>query len=130
MTTTIRAGISGPSTGRARGHVGAPGEAGGAGVKARHGQAALVIGSERPAMSISFDKAGAVDFFVVFFADLFPGDPGFDDLPEQLVCFQCLLEEGDAQLARGLDLARLHGQVDYDPGEEEWLLPEDAEGEA
>ena len=33
-----------------------------------------------------------------------------------MVCLHCLLEQGDAQLGRGLDMARLHGRhVDYDP---------------
>ena len=77
-------------------------------------------------MSISFDKAGAVDLFIVYFADLFPGDEGFDDLPEEIVCLHCFLQDCDEQLGRGLDLARLHGQVDYDPHDDEWFVPDDA----
>lgn len=96
-------------------------------MKARHGQVAAVVGSERPAMSVSFDKAGEVDFFVIFFADLLPGDEGFDDLPEELVCLHCLVEDhGDEQLGRGLDMARLYGHVDYDPDDDEWFIPDDA----
>jgi hypothetical protein len=40
--------------------------------------------------------------------------PGFDDLPEQLVCLHCLMEEGDEQLTEGLDLARRLGRADWD----------------
>ena len=44
-----------------------------------------------------------------------------------MVCLHCLLEQGDAQLGRGLDMARLHGRhVDYDPDEDEWFIPDDA----
>jgi hypothetical protein len=50
-------------------------------------------------------QAGGVDFFIIFFSDLYPGDPGFDDLPEEMVCLHCLIDEGDEQLAEGLDLA-------------------------
>lgn len=64
--------------------------------------------------------------YIVFMADLFPGDPGFDDLPHEAVCLHCLLEDGDEQLGRGLDMARLHGQVDYDPDVDEWFIPDDS----
>ncbi len=41
----------------------------------------------------------------------------------ELVCLHCLGNEGDVQLDRGLDLAKVHGQVDYDPEDEEWFVP-------
>jgi len=34
------------------------------------------------------------------------------------------LAAGDEQLARGLELARAHGQVDFDPESGEWFFPE------
>jgi hypothetical protein len=95
-------------------------------MKARHGQTVLVIGSERPAMSVSYDKAGTVDFFIVYFADLFPGDPGFDDMPQELLCLHCFLEDGDEQLGEGLDMARRLGRADWDDETGEWFHPDDA----
>ncbi len=44
------------------------------------------------------------------------------------MCLRCLIEQGDDQLGRGLDLAREYGQVDYDPDEGEWFVPDDAVG--
>jgi len=78
-------------------------------------------------MSISWERPTSPQFsgFVVFFADLLPDDPGFDDLPHELVCLNCLVEDGDEQLGVGLDLARVHGQVDFDPDTGEWFVPED-----
>jgi hypothetical protein len=35
----------------------------------------------------------------------------------------CLVEEGDEMLGSGLDLAREHGQVDWDFELEEWFIP-------
>jgi hypothetical protein len=96
----------------------------------RHGQAAVVVGSKRPAMSISWtprSEPGGVDFFIIFFADLLPDDPGFDDLPSELVCLHCLIEDGDAELAEGLELAQRHGQVDWDAEAGEWFVPKDAQ---
>jgi hypothetical protein len=76
-------------------------------------------------MSISFDKAGKVDFYIVYFADLLPGDPGFEDLPQELACLHCLLEESDEQLAAGLDMARRLGRADWDDEAAEWFNQED-----
>ena len=39
-------------------------------------------------------------------------DDDDDDTPASTVCLECLLENTGEQLARGLDLARAHGQVD------------------
>ena len=92
------------------------------------GVVALTVGEQPPAMSISWAPPSApVDSgYIIFFADLFPGDPGFDDLPRQPVCLACLVEGGDEQLGRGLDLARELGHVDWDPDAGEWFVPLDA----
>ena len=81
-------------------------------------------------MSISWaPPAGPGDSgFIVFFSDLLPDEPGFEELPAQPVCLHCLLEDADAQLGRGLDLARQLGQVDWDADGEEWFVPDDAVG--
>jgi hypothetical protein len=49
----------------------------------------------------------------VFFSEF---DPDVDDdpTPSHLVYLDCLISDGDEQLGRGLDLAREHGQVDWD----------------
>lgn len=98
-------------------------------MSAAHGdRLAIVVGEEPPAMSVSFaEPAGAFSGYIVIFADLFPGDPGFDELPSEPVCLHCLIQDGDEQLARGLDLAREHGQVDFDPDSGEWFVPEERE---
>jgi hypothetical protein len=44
----------------------------------------------------------------------------------QPVCPGCLIDEADEQLARGLDLARVHGQVDWDAVAGEWFVHDDA----
>jgi hypothetical protein len=94
-----------------------------------HGPLVLTVGERPPAMSISWAPPVApVDSgYLVFFADLLPDDPGFDELPTQTVCLHCLIADGDEQLGRGLDLAREHGQVDWDPDAEEWFVPDDAD---
>ena len=43
------------------------------------------------------------------------------------MCLHCLTEDGDEQLGLGLDLARQHGQVDWNPNEGEWFVPEGVE---
>lgn len=53
--------------------------------------------------------------------------PGFDELPAVSVCLGCLIDDGDAQLARGLELARRMGQVDWDTAIGEWFVPPDAQ---
>jgi len=58
---------------------------------------------------------------VVILSELDPDDDD-DSTPTQTVRLHCLLEDGDEQLARGLDLARVHGQVDIDPDAGEWLV--------
>ena len=68
-------------------------------MKPRHGQVAAVVGSVRPAMSISRDKAGAADFFVIFFADRLPGDDGFDELRRSLSAFSACLMRATSRSA-------------------------------
>jgi hypothetical protein len=66
---------------------------------------------------------------IVFFADPLPGDPGFEDMPVQPICLHCLMEDGDEQLVRGLDLARRLGHADWGPECEKWFVPDDAVGD-
>jgi len=74
-------------------------------------------------MSVQFaDARGQFSGFSVIYSELDPDDPE-DATPASVVCLHCLLEDGDAQLARGLDLARVHGQVDFDPESGEWFVP-------
>jgi hypothetical protein len=96
-------------------------------VRARHGEVAVVIGEQRPAMSISWEPPGPGEkpFYIIFMADLFPDDEGFDDLPQEMACLHCLIGDGDEQLGRGLDLARLFGQVDWDEEAGKWFVPAD-----
>ena len=93
-----------------------------------HGLLAFVVGEEPPAMSISWAPPIAPNDsgFIVIMSDLLPDDEGFDDLPTVPVCLHCLLEGGDEQLGRGLDMARLHAQVDYDADADEWFIPDDS----
>ena len=92
----------------------------------RHGLLACVIGEKPPAMSISWAPPVAPNDsgYIVFMADLLPDEEGFDDLPAVAVCLHCLLEDGGEQLGRGLDLAKLHAQVDYDDETGEWFIPD------
>ena len=72
----------------------------------------IVAGFEPPAMSVMYaDPRGAFSGYSVIFAELDPDDAD-DATPATVVCLHCLLE-GGAQLARGLDFARVHGQVDF-----------------
>ena len=65
---------------------------------------------------------------MVFFAEYDPDVDDEESFPGELVCLHCLIEEGDEQLARGLDLARVHGQVDFDPDTGEWFVPPPGQG--
>lgn len=69
-------------------------------------------------MSVAF----ADGYFSVIFSEYDPEEPDENDGPGDLVCAGCLVEDGDTQLARGLDLARIHGQVDFDPESGEWFV--------
>ena len=87
---------------------------------------AITGGMRGPAMSISWEPPTSPNDsgFVVIFADFDPDDAD-NDTAGELVCLECLIEAGDEQLGRGLDLARCHGRVDYDPRHGEWFVPED-----
>jgi hypothetical protein len=98
-------------------------------VVAGHGQFVLVIGEKPPAMSISFEppSSPADSGFVVFFGDVLPGEDAFEEFVEGCsgpVCLHCLVEDDDEQLGRGLDLVRVHGQVDWDIDRGEWFPAE------
>jgi DNA-binding response OmpR family regulator len=87
-------------------------------------QVVIVVGEERPAMSISFgNESGALLQLLVFFAEYDPEDP-HDPTSTEFLFLHCLVEH-DGQLARGLQLARRVGQADYDPDADEWFEPDD-----
>ena len=72
-----------------------------------HQKVAIVVGKEPPAMSVSWEI-----------------DPDEEWAPRgEVICIHCALEDGGEQLGRGLDLARKHGQVDWDDELEEWFVP-------
>ncbi len=89
-----------------------------------HGKIAWVVGETAPALSISWAPPIAKfdSGYIVFMADADPDD----DEDAKTVCVHCLLEDGGEQLGRGLDLAKVHAQVDYDVDSGEWFVPEDA----
>lgn len=93
----------------------------------RHGLAVVVVGERPPAMSVAWVRPTSRfdSGYSVIYSEL---DPELDDdpTPAHLICLHCLIEDGDEQLARGLELARVHGQVDYDPATDEWFVPDDA----
>ncbi len=84
-----------------------------------HKAGAIVVGSESPAVSISWDDGDG--FFIVFYSDSAYPDEGDED-DAQAMCLGCLIAEGDVQVGAGLDLAREHGQVDWDGGAAEWRV--------
>jgi hypothetical protein len=92
-------------------------------VSAGCGQVAVTAGEEPPAMSISYVKPTVSwdSGYVVIFSDVDPDDER--EPSPRVVCLHCLIQDGDEQLGRGLDLAKQHGQVDYDAGAEEWFVP-------
>ncbi len=87
------------------------------------GPLAFVAGVESPAMSISWERPTYPDRdsgFVVFMGEC-RLDVDEDDWPEsQPLCLHCLIEDGGEQLGVGLNLAKIHGQVDYDTEAGEW----------
>jgi hypothetical protein len=87
-----------------------------------HGRTfAVVSGEERPALSIGRGD----NIYTVFFSECRLDLPA-DEWPEgRAVCLGCLIEDGDDQLAQGLDLATVHGQVDWDAELGEWFAPND-----
>ena len=66
-----------------------------------HWKLAIVVGSAPPAMAVSWARpAVAADSgYVVSMSD-----DGADE--GEFVCLHCLLDDGDEQLGRGLDLAK------------------------
>jgi hypothetical protein len=92
----------------------------------RHQKVAIVVGKESPAMSVSWEPPiGPADSgFCVFFAEIDPREESQIESEGEVLCLHCLLDQGGEQLGRGLDLAKVHGQVDYDVELEEWFVPE------
>ena len=86
-----------------------------------HGKVAGVCGDELPAVSISWcEPVDPRDSgFMVLFSDF------IDEMEARPVCLHCLVDEGDEDLGRGLDLARKYGHVDFDVQMCEWFVPED-----
>ena len=86
------------------------------------------VGEVPPAMSVSWaPPVGPGDSgYLVFFSEFDPDE--IDEQPLIPVCLHCLLEDDDGQLGRGLDLARQHGQVDWDWDDGVWFVPDDAMG--
>lgn len=86
----------------------------------RHGDGlAIVYGKQRPAMSVSYEPGS---FYLVFNADADLENDSTDGA--EPVCLHCLIEDGDEQLAAGLDMAKVRGQADWDPDAAEWFVPE------
>jgi hypothetical protein len=80
---------------------------------------AVVAGRMLPAMSVTWElPLSSIDSgFGVLYADIDQELPRYGET----VCMDCLLEEGGAQLGRGLDLAlELACEVVYDPAADKW----------
>ena len=90
-----------------------------------HWMVAVVCGKEPPAMSVSWaPPIIPIDTgFCVLFSEIDPDDDEQTDAASGVACIDCLLEDGGEQLRRGLDLARVHGLVDWDAEAEEWFVP-------
>ena len=90
-----------------------------------HWKVAVVFGKDPPAMSVSWEPPTIpIDSgFCVFFSGFDPGDDEETHAASGVACIECLLEDGGEQLGRGLDLAVIHGQVDWDVEAEEWFVP-------
>lgn len=96
------------------------------------GLVAVVIGSEPPVCGVLF-AAGVrppdSGFTVIwddapFERDLQLGEDGWYDDPRVTTwCLHCLIDD-HPELGRGLDLARVHGQVDLDT-DGEWVITVD-----
>jgi hypothetical protein len=102
----------------------APVEAGVVAGVVTHSLVVFTLGAVSPAMSVSWaPPIGAIDSgYIVIYSDHIDV---LDEAPTT-VCMRCLVDDGDEQLARGLDLARQHGQVDWDVEAGEWFVPVDA----
>jgi hypothetical protein len=84
----------------------------------------MTVGEQPPALSIAWQRpTSAVDSgFSVIFSDYDPDEESDEGV--EAVCLHCLVQGGDEQVGRGLDLARQHGQVDWDPDAGEWRVPD------
>jgi hypothetical protein len=93
------------------------------------GVAVVTIGEEPPAMSIAWERPRSRydSGYSVIFSEFDPELGDDDPTPSHVVCLHCLVEDGDEQLGRGLDLAKRHGQVDWDVELGEWFDPETGE---
>jgi hypothetical protein len=93
----------------------------------KHGLVVVVVGERPPVMSVAWVRptSPSDSGYSVIYSEF---DPELDNdpTPAHVVCLDCLIEDGDEQLARGLEQARVHGQVDYDPDRDEWFVPSDA----
>ena len=88
-----------------------------------HQKVAIVVGKQPPAMSVSWEPPTSENDggYCVIFSEI---DPEEEWAPRgEVICMHCALENGGEQLGRGLDLAKQHGQVDWDVELEEWFVP-------
>ena len=90
-------------------------------VSGSHGGLAVVVGEQPPAMSVSF----ADTFFVVFYSRLQAESrrQGLDARPAGLLALPARGRR--RQLAAGLDIAKVHGQADWNLEADEWIVPTD-----
>lgn len=90
----------------------------------------MVIGTESPVLGVLYDAESATGFdsgYTVLWDDA----PHADELHVDGVlfshpavshwCLHCLIEE-HPEIGRGLDLAKEHGQVDWDDDLGEWVI--------
>lgn len=86
------------------------------------GLVVVVAGETPPAVSVAWEPpTGPFDSgYSVIFSDA-DVDVGDDELVAHAVCLHCLVQDGDEQLGRGLDLARRFGQVDFDVDSGAWF---------
>jgi hypothetical protein len=87
----------------------------------------VVTGEKPPAMSIAWEqpKSRFDSGYSVIYSEFDPELGEDDRTPTMAVCLKCLIEDGDEKLGEGLDLAREHGQVDWDAEACEWFVPEE-----
>lgn len=98
-----------------------------------HGLAVVVIGSEPPVCGVLFAagvKPPDSGFTVIwddapFERDLRRGRDGWYDDPRVTTwCLHCLIDD-HPEIGHGLDLARVHGQVDLEDGV--WVVSEEVQ---
>lgn len=90
------------------------------------GPVVAVAGERLPAMSISWEQSEHPERWtghIVFMSEC-DLEIDYEEWPKsEGVCLHCVIRDGDQQLARGLDLAKIYGQVDYDLDRGEWIIP-------